>query len=126
MGDLVIIALWIVNVLLTLVFAFASIPKVVLRKETVMKMGQKGVEDLSPAGVRLVGVMELLAVIGLILPLLLNIAPVLTPLAAIGLVIVMIGAAVVHVRRTESPVPNVGLALLAAVSAALGFFVVLG
>jgi hypothetical protein len=121
-----IIALWILNVLLALVFAWASVPKLLFSKEAVVKLGQKGVAELGTGAMRVVGVVELAAAIGLILPLLLDIAPILTPLAAVGLVIVMIGAAVVHVRRAESVVPNLVLALLAAGSAVLGFLVVLG
>jgi hypothetical protein len=121
-----IIALWIINGLLALVFAWASIPKVVLSREAVLKLGQKGVAELSTGSMRLVGIIELLAAIGLIVPLLLGIIPILTPLAAVGLIIVMVGAVVVHVRRKESPVPNIVLALIAAVSAVLGFIVVLG
>jgi hypothetical protein len=57
-----------------------------------------------------------LAAIGLILPALLDIAPVFVPLAATGLVLVMIGAIVTHVRRKEHAVlrANVILLLLAA------------
>nr|BFE72304.1 hypothetical protein GCM10020092_056050 [Actinoplanes digitatis] len=63
--------------------------------------------------------MELLAAVGLILPALLDIAPVLVPLAATGLVLTMIGAIVVHARRKEYSgiAVNVVLLLLAAVVA---------
>jgi uncharacterized membrane protein YphA (DoxX/SURF4 family) len=60
----------------------------------------------------------------LILPLAVNIAPVLTPIAAIGLAVVMIGAAVTHVRRKESYLTQIVLLLLSVVSAVLGFIVI--
>jgi hypothetical protein len=122
----VIIALWLINGLLAHAKTRASIPKIVLSREAVLKLGQKGVAELSTGSMRLVGIVELLAAIGLILPLLLGILPILTPLAAAGLILVMLGAVVVHVRRKESPIPNIVLALIAAVSAVLGFIVVLG
>lgn len=60
--------------------------------------------------------LEVPAGIGLILPALLDIAPIVVPLAATGLVLMMIGAIVVHVRRKEMQmlVPNLVLLLMAA------------
>jgi uncharacterized membrane protein YphA (DoxX/SURF4 family) len=53
--------------------------------------------------IKLIGALELLAAIGLILPAVLDIAPVLVPLAATGLAVTMVGAAIVHIRRKEYP-----------------------
>jgi hypothetical protein len=66
--------------------------------------------------IKLIGTVEVLAAIGLILPAVLDIAPVLVPLAAVGLILLMIGAAVTHGRRKESRnvAVNVVLLLLAA------------
>jgi len=66
-----------------------------------------------------IGAFEILGAIGLIVPAVTGIAPILVPLAALGLVVVMLGAAVVHTRRKESQVVifNVILLLLAAVVA---------
>ena len=61
-----------------------------------------------PARLRMfAGVAEGLAGIGLILPALLRTLPWLTPVAAAGLVVLMLGAIVFHVRRREYP--NIGL-----------------
>ena len=59
------------------------------------------VEDFGQGTIRFIGVMELLGAFGLIVPAALDIAPVLTPLAASGLAIVMVLAAGVHFRRSE-------------------------
>lgn len=69
--------------------------------------------------VKLIGALEILAAIGLILPAVLDIVPVLVPLAALGLVLMMVGAVVVHVRRKEVPAmaPSVVLLVLAAIVA---------
>ncbi len=58
---------------------------------------------------------------GLILPKLLDIAPILSPIAAIGLAITMIGAITLHIRRKEAFTVPLVLGLLAATAAVLGF-----
>jgi uncharacterized membrane protein YphA (DoxX/SURF4 family) len=65
----------------------------------------------------MIGALEVLAAIGLVLPAALNIVPVLVPLAAVGLVVLMIGAAITHARRKESQavVTNVVLLVVAVV-----------
>jgi hypothetical protein len=62
--------------------------------------------------VRAIGALEVLAAVGLILPALLGIAPVLVPLAALGLVILMAGAAITHVKRGEPSVLPINAVLL--------------
>jgi uncharacterized membrane protein YphA (DoxX/SURF4 family) len=59
------------------------------------------VDDYPDSMVKAIGVLEILAAIGLILPAVLDIAPILVPLAATGVAIIMIGAIVVHARRKE-------------------------
>jgi uncharacterized membrane protein YphA (DoxX/SURF4 family) len=84
------IALWVVQVLLALLFVFAGGMKLVLPLEKLA--GPPGSVVLPGLFVRFIGVVELLGGIGVLLPSLLRIKPGLTPLAAAGLVIVMIGA----------------------------------
>ena len=62
---------------------------------------------------RLIGFIELLGAAGLILPGVTHIAPIVVPLAAIGLVLVMVGAAIVHARRHEAMNIAVNVVLLA-------------
>src|SRR5262252_4300283 len=83
-------ALWTVQWLLALLFLWAGGVKLVLQLEML-----KGPMALPGLFVRFIGVAETLGAIGLILPWLLRIRPVLTPLAAAGLVIIMIGATVI-------------------------------
>jgi hypothetical protein len=85
-------ALWIVQGLLALLFLFAGVMKLVLPLESLA-----GPVALPGLFVRFIGVAETLGAIGLILPGLLRIRPGLTPLAAVGLAIIMIGATVVTV-----------------------------
>lgn len=71
---------------------------------------------ISPGFRRFIGVAEILAALGLILPWLSGILPSLTLLAAVGLIIVMIGAVIFHIARREYPniVLNLVLLVLAA------------
>jgi hypothetical protein len=113
-------ALWIVQGLLVLVYLAAGGLKVVRPRERLVASGDfDWMKDTSDAGVRAVGLVEILGALGVILPWLTGIAPILTPIAAIGLVVVQIGALRVHLVRNErQPLPaNVFLLLLAAFAA---------
>ena len=86
--------LWIIQVLLALLFLFAGGTKLVLPIEVLTSMGSPNQIHLPDLLIRFIGVCEVLGAIGLILPGLLRIRPGLTPLAAAGLLIIMIGAIV--------------------------------
>jgi DoxX-like family len=87
------VVLWIIQVLLALLFLFAGGVKLVLPIEEMTK--QMAMPGLF---LRFLGVVEVLGGLGLILPGLLRIKPGLTPLAAVGLVIVMIGATAISLK----------------------------
>jgi uncharacterized membrane protein YphA (DoxX/SURF4 family) len=95
------IGLWIGQALLAGVFLFSAITKGFWSKEKLIAKGQTGVAPVPMPLLRLIAFAELLAVIGLIVPQLTGVAPILTPLAAFGLCIVMLGAAIVHFRLHE-------------------------
>ncbi|HEY3506595.1 MAG TPA: DoxX family protein [Actinocatenispora sp.] len=96
------IALWIVAGLLASVFLFAGTNKVVVpRAKLARAPGGGWVESFGARSVKALGAVEVLGAAGLILPAALGIAPVLVPLAAIGLGVIMIGAAVVTFRLHE-------------------------
>jgi uncharacterized membrane protein YphA (DoxX/SURF4 family) len=92
------IALWIIQALLAALFLFAGGMKLAMPIEEMMKQMPL---PLPGWFVRLTGVVEVLGGIGLIVPWLLRIKPGLTPLAAAGLVIVMIGATVYTLASGE-------------------------
>jgi hypothetical protein len=87
-------ALWTVQALLALIFLFAGGMKLILPLEALTSMGSPDQTPLPGWFVRFTGIAEVLGALGLILPGLLRIQPGLTPLAAAGLVIIMIGATV--------------------------------
>ena len=94
------IALWIVQGLLAAAFLMAGAMKVVKSKsELSEKMGW--VDDFSEGVIKTIGGLEILGAIGLILPGITGVAPVLVPLAAVGLGLTQVGAIVVHGRRGE-------------------------
>ena len=105
------IALWVAQGLLAVAFLAAGATKLVQPKEKLATtMGW--VDDFSPGTVKLIGALEVLAAIGLVLPAALDVVPVLVPLAAVGLVALMIGAAVTHACRRETPMIAVNVVLL--------------
>ena len=109
-------ALWSVQALLALLFLFAGGMKLILPVEAMTAQ-----IALPGMFLRFIGVAEVLGAIGLILPGLLHIRPVLTPLAASGLVIIMIGATVISLV-----IGGVGLAIIPAVTGLLAAFVAYG
>lgn len=91
------ILLWIIQILLALLFLFAGGTKLVLPIELLMSMGSPNQVRLPGLFIRFIGVVEVLGALGLILPGVFRRRQDLTPLAAAGLVIVMIGAVVVTI-----------------------------
>ncbi len=108
--------LWAVAGLLALAFLAAGLPKITVEPKRLVDR-LPWVADVSAAQVKGIGTVEVLGALGLILPAVTGIAPVLVPLAATGLAIVMVFAAAVHVRRGDglaAAVPAIVLGLLAA------------
>ena len=110
------IALWVITAILALAFLAAGTMKIAQPKAKLAAAGQGWVEDFSDGAVKRIGILEILAGLGLILPALFGIATVLVPAAAVGLVLLMAGAAITHGRRHETPnvIVNLVLGLLAA------------
>ncbi|MFG3498770.1 DoxX family protein [Streptomyces sp. NPDC047928] len=96
------LALWIIAGLLAVV-CLAGSAKMFVPKEKMagMATSTRWVEDFSPGALKAIGAVELLAAAGLILPAALDIAPVLVPLAATGLVLLFVGAVTTRLRRGE-------------------------
>lgn len=108
------IALWIVQILLALVFLGAGFSKAFLPIED-LGAQMAWVLDVSPwLMVRLPGWAEVAGALGLVLPSVTRIQPRLTPVAAAGLALVMLLAAIFHLSRGEFDdiIPNIVLMLL--------------
>ncbi|MDT7782481.1 MAG: hypothetical protein QOF58_900 [Pseudonocardiales bacterium] len=110
------IALWVVQGLLAVAYLAAGLMKVVRPREQVVASGQAWAKDVTDGAFKAIGAVEVAGALGVVLPELTGIAPILTPIAAAGLVIVQIFAARVHLKlgETKSLPVNVVLLLLAA------------
>lgn len=93
------LALWIATGLLALIALVGGISKSFVPKEKLATHPAGGwVEDFDVKFLKSIGVLELLAAAGLILPAVLDIAPILVPITAICWVLLMLGAIIVHYR----------------------------
>jgi len=97
------IALWIVAGLLSVAYVGSGGLKVIMSKETIAATGPAAawVEDYRPASIKAIGVLEVLGGLGLVLPPLVGVATDLVPLAALGLAMIMVGAAATRITRRE-------------------------
>ncbi|MBJ6360040.1 DoxX family protein [Paenibacillus sp. GCM10012307] len=111
-------ALWVVQILLA--FVFFTVGAMKLFRENKAKEIMLWARDVSKSYLIFVGWIEILGAIGLILPQALGILPVLTLLSAIGIMMIMILAAMLHARRKEK---GVGINIFFLI---LALFVVIG
>ncbi|NCT92582.1 DoxX family protein [Cellulomonas sp. APG4] len=116
-------AYWIVAGLTALAFLAAGAFKLVRPKQALAASGLAWVEDFSPASIKLIGLAEVVGAVGLVVPAATGVAPVLSPVAAVCLALLMVGATVVHVRRSEPPI-SAGPLVLSVAAAVLGFLAI--
>jgi uncharacterized membrane protein YphA (DoxX/SURF4 family) len=102
---------WIIAGVLALAFLAAGLMKITQPKAK-LATNMAWVNDFSAGMVKFIGVAEVLGALGLILPQATGIAPALTPLAAVGLAIIMVGAIITHARRKEPQMIIVNVVLL--------------
>jgi uncharacterized membrane protein YphA (DoxX/SURF4 family) len=113
------IALWIAQILLAGMFIMAGTMKAFAYEKAKEKL--PWAKDFSEGFVRFIGLAELLGGIGLILPGALGIAPILTGIAAIGIALIMLFAAVFHAKRKENQAIGMNVIVLI-----IAVFVVVG
>jgi uncharacterized membrane protein YphA (DoxX/SURF4 family) len=108
--------IWVFQGLVAAVVLAAGLMKLSQSKDQLLASGNMDwTEDFAPGQIKGIGTLEVLAAVGLILPAALGVVPVLTALAASGVVLLMLGAGVTHLRRGEQqmlPV-NATIAVLA-------------
>ncbi len=118
------LALMITNAILAVLFLYAGGTKLVVSKASLLaRDGMAWAADYSEPALKAIGLAEVLGAIGLVVPLLTGIVPFLAPIAAVGLFLVMLGAAQVHRRRREPLLLPTTLAALTLVSLWLGLVV---
>jgi uncharacterized membrane protein len=114
--------LWVIAGLVAAAFLFSGMFKLVLTHEKYV-VSQPWAADAPRWAPKLIGVLEVLGAIGVIVPAAIDVAPILVPIAATGLALVMVGALGMHLRRREFPAlaPS-GVLLILAVVVAWGRF----
>ena len=108
------LALWIAAGLLAVVALTGGVSKAFVRKEKLAAApGGEWTADAGAGFVKGLGVLELLAALGLVLPAVTGIAPVLVPVTAVCWVLLMVGAMITHVRHGSAGFAALNLAYLA-------------
>lgn len=122
-------AIIVIQVVLILVFSGGGLTKLTLPHARFTKLpAQAWANDFKPEHVRLIGVFETCAAVGMIVSLFLPSPTLIAPFAAVGMALVMAGAMATHLRRSEfvNMVGNLvwlGLALFVAYDKLVGFAV---
>ncbi|MBM9466722.1 DoxX family protein [Nakamurella leprariae] len=112
------VLLWIIAGVLAAALAFSGVFKLVLPRERYVA-SQPWAADAPSWAPPAIGVLEVAGAVGVVLPALIGVAPVVVPVAATGLALVMAGAVAMHVARREwsALVPSGVLLVLAALVA---------
>jgi uncharacterized membrane protein YphA (DoxX/SURF4 family) len=106
------IALWVVQGVLALAFFAAGSMKVFAYEKYKAMSEKNGPTGVKRGLVKFIGISELAGGIGIVVPMAANVAPWLSPLAALGLATVMLLAVLYHLRRHEPPAAPAALFLL--------------
>jgi DoxX-like family len=96
------VILWLITGILAAVL-LVSTSKMIVPREKIAAVGHAGewVLDFSPTALRVIGALELLAVLGLTLPAVLDVAPILVPVTATCVALLFAGATIMRLRRGE-------------------------
>ena len=122
-------AITVIQVLLTLLLTVSGLLKLTQPYAKFVKLpAQAWANYFKPEIIRLIGVLEVCAAVGIIVPLFVHSLMMLTPLAAVGMALIMSGAMVTHLRREEylntvGTLMWLGLALFVAYDKLVGFAV---
>ena len=101
------IAIWILKAVISLIFIFVGINKLILPKAKLLDKGMKGLINLDEKQIKTAGVLEVLGAIGVVLPSALNYYPVLSAISALCLGLTMIVAGLINFKLKLSIIPNI-------------------
>jgi len=119
------ITLWIIQSALAIAFFMAGAMKAFASKDVLREKIGDWVDQYSSAALKSIGTLELLGALGLILPGVFDLYPILTPLAALGLSFTMVGAIQVHLKRKEiDKMKFNAILMILALSVAAGRFMI--
>jgi DoxX-like family/Protein of unknown function (DUF2523) len=106
------VAYWIIAALLALFYVYSGALKM-LRSADQLRPMMRWIDSMPPRFVRFIGVLEVFGALGLILPPFIGIASALALAAAIGLVLLQVGAMSLHLSRGEAKLTGLNVGLLA-------------
>ena len=106
------LTIWIIQGLLATAFLMAGIMKLIMPKNNLKEKIGGWVDEYKESQIKLIGLVEVVGAFGLVLPMFLHVIPILTPIAAFGLVLTMVGAAQTHFKRKERIMSNIVLLVL--------------
>ncbi|MFM7629877.1 MAG: DoxX family protein [Algoriphagus sp.] len=106
------ILLWIVQGVLALAFGTIGINKLTTSEADLIQQSGELIEKYGVGLIRFIGISEVLGALGLILPAALRILPVLTPLASLGLAMIMVLATALHASKGEPVYTQIAFLLL--------------
>lgn len=104
--------IWILKTLVSLLFVLVGIFKLTLPKTKLLDKGMKGLINMDQKQIKLAGFLEVLGAIGLILPSLVKIYPLLSAVSSIGLALTMIVAIKINYQLKLSVIPNIIILIL--------------
>lgn len=99
--------IWILKALISLMFIFVGMNKLLLPKAKLLDKGMKGLINLNEKQIKTAGALELIGAIGLILPSAVNFYPVLSAISALCLGLTMIVAGLINFKLKLSIIPNI-------------------
>lgn len=113
--------LWVVTALLAVVFLGSGVSKLVKSRQALFEAGMTYVQDIHPAALKGIGLLEVAGALALVLPPVLERSVEAVPVAAAGLAVMMLVATALHVRRREPFLVPLVLALVSGALAVLRF-----
>jgi uncharacterized membrane protein YphA (DoxX/SURF4 family) len=112
------IVIWIVQILVALAFLSAGLMKLITPyPDLISDPNMAWAGDFSATQIKLIAVLEILGVLGLVLPMIIKKFKALVPIAAFGLALTMVGAIITHIGRDEPIAVNLVLLVLASLTA---------
>ena len=115
------ITLWIIQGLLAFVFLMAGIMKLTTPKDKLRDKVGDWVDGVSDTTIQGIGLAEFLGAVGVILPMLVGVVEIMTPVAAIGLSLTMVAGMALHAKRKEYKEVGINVVIML-----LALFVVFG
>jgi hypothetical protein len=117
MGEIMLVAYWIIAALLAAFYLYSGGVKIVRTPDQLRPM-MHWIDTVPLPAVRTIGVLEVAGALGLILPPLTGVLPILAVVAAVGLALVQVAATILHLAREEARQIGMNIALLALAVAA--------